>query len=78
MEGNSAAASVRKLQVFFPILAHYYYGKSEFSSSDSDSNIVLLAHIHTTTEHRVHKNGILAGFKFAFLSLLGLSFRILS
>ena len=31
-----------------------------------------------TREHRVHKNGISADFKFAFLSLLGLSFRILS
>ena len=31
-----------------------------------------------TTEHRVHKNGISADFKFAFLSLFGLSFRILS
>ena len=31
-----------------------------------------------TTEHRVHKNGISADFKFAFLSLIGLSFRVLS
>ena len=33
---------------------------------------------HDTTEHRVHKNGISADFKFVFLSLFGLSFRILS
>ena len=32
----------------------------------------------STTEHRVHKNGISADFEFAFLSLFGLSFRNLS
>ena len=41
----------------------------------NDSNVSLF---WCTTEHRVHKNGISADFKFAFLSLLGLSFRILS
>ena len=34
--------------------------------------------VSTTEHHQVHKNGISADFKLAFLSLFGLSFRILS